>query len=601
MEIEHLFKSDRIAPLDRVLARTIQRLSRCDDPWVGLAAALVSRSAGQGNVCLDLAFILERGAGEIDPGSDHPLPITLDDWLCRLAHCPAVGGPGDFRPLILDGERLYLHRYWRYEQELARLLLERVGRRDESGEKEVLEQGLEHFFSGMDEDQKEAARKAVTQFFTVISGGPGTGKTYTVAKIILLLISQSGASPLKVHLAAPTGKAAARLQESIESAFEAFGQAVPLETDPMPTAQTLHRLLGYMPSRSRFRYGAESQLPTDAVIVDEASMIDLALMVQLVQAVPGNARLILVGDKDQLASVEAGAVLGDICFGISGGDGQEKVAGKSPETKRPMLLDHIQVLDRSYRFDSVSGLGALSRAINAGDDQSVISLLSADEHESLLLVAPGGRRTIDRLVDEAVDRYLADYFACGELRQAFALLNRFRILSALRKGPYGADTINRMVERALRRRGLIPPGTTADAGWYRGRPLMVVRNDYDHSLFNGDTGIVTGPENGKRDDMQVAFPAHDGGFRQLAPHQLPEQQTVYAMSIHKSQGSEFDHVTVVLPDRDTPLLTRELIYTAVTRARKSVAVYADPELLRTAVRRRIARSSGLRDELWRSA
>lgn len=614
MQIERLYNANTFAPLDWSLARTIQRVGECDDPWVGLAAALVSRSANQGNVCLDLAIAHERGAGEIDIESKGPLAIPLDDWLQRLNGCPAVGVPGDFCPLILDGERLYFHRYWHYEKELAGLLLQRAGCHVDFSDPENLEQQLKQLFDGTDGDQIEAARKAAMQRFTVISGGPGTGKTYTVAKIILLLLSLHKDRPLKIHLAAPTGKAAARLQESIESALDNFRQSSIDAKIPMPSAHTLHRLLGYMPSRSHFRYGAERQLPTDAVIVDEASMIDLALMHQLVQAVPLGARLILVGDKDQLASVEAGAVLGDICYGIAEGykikrppnqGSGKRAVQQSDEAGKPTLQPHIQVLERSYRFDARSGLGALSRAINAGDDQRVVSLLSEDEENGLSLVSPSDKRTLDTLldtlIDQAVDRYLGDYFASTSPEQAFFLVNRFRILSALRRGPYGAESLNRMVEQSLQRHGLISFGPMSDSTWYRGRPLMVTRNDYNHGLFNGDTGIVTGPINGSRDQMQVLFPVHEGHFRQLAPHQLPEQQTVYAMTVHKSQGSEFDHVMVILPDQDTPLLTRELIYTAVTRARKSLVILAKPDLLIMAIKRGIRRSSGLRDALWGKA
>ncbi len=604
MNIEQLYNRNRMAPLDWSLGRTIQRLGECDDDWVGLAAALVSRSATQGNVCLDLALAREEGAGGGDAEFNEPLPISIDEWLHKLKRCAAVGAPGDFRPLILDGKRLYLHRYWCYEQQLATLLLARSGRCAALSTPEVLEQNLKRLFNATDGDQIDAARKAATRRFTVISGGPGTGKTYTVAKIILLLSVLCAGRPIKIHLAAPTGKAAARLQEAIETALALSGMYPAGEHLPMPTAQTLHRLLGYMPSRSHFRYGEDRPLPTDAVIVDEASMIDLALMHQLVQAVPQDARLILVGDKDQLASVEAGAVLGDICYGITSSYAYVNreiidTDGTAPDhVEKAPLQPHIQVLERGYRFDARSALGAVSRAINAGDARRVIDLFSAEPQDELCLVPMGDRHTLGSVVERVVDGELSDYFACQDPEQAFALINRSRILCALRKGPYGAETINQMVEHLLRRRGFIPSGASADADWYRGRPLMVTRNDYNRGLFNGDTGIVMGPENGGRDEMQVLFPAHEGGFREVAPHQLPEQQTVYAMTIHKSQGSEFDHVMVILPDRDTPLLTRELIYTAVTRARKSIVIHADPELLKLAVTRRIRRSSGLRDALW---
>ena len=623
MNLSDLYERQTISALDWTFGRTVQRLGRCDDPWVGLAAALVSRSASRGDVCLDLALAHAKGEGGIPSeverlGTARPFPFSLEQWRDRLMTCGAVGGPGDFRPLILDGQRLYLHRFWCFEQALAGSLKERCGFQAMAFRADLLDQALDRLFpdpatirdsAGKEEpwdDQRQAARMAATRMFTVISGGPGTGKTYTVAKIIMLLQMLHPERPMKIHLAAPTGKAAARLQEAIEAALKASGPEVPASPS-LPAAQTLHRLLGYVPAQSRFRYGAERQLSTDAVIVDEASMIDLSMMHQLVQAVPREARLILVGDKDQLASVEAGAVLGDICHGISTvGEpkpppANNKPAGR-PKPERTCTLDqHIQVLARSYRFDARSGLGPLSRAINEGDAQGVVQLLSGNGSTDLCMVPLSDSRALASAVAKEVADNLSGYFATEDPEEAFVQMNRFRILTALRQGPWGAEGLNQMVEGVLRHRGWIAKGFGPGSTWYRGRPVMVTRNDYHQGLFNGDIGIVFGPPNGGYDDMRVVFPAAYGGFRKLAPHQLPAHQTVYAMTIHKSQGSEFDRVMVVLPDQDTPLLTRELIYTAVTRARRSVVIHAEPELLRAAVSRRIQRSSGLREALWGDA
>jgi len=620
MNITELYHRQSISALDWTLGRTVQRLGLCDDPWVGLAAALVSRSASRGDVCLDLALTHANGATGIlfeaaRSGALPQLPISLDQWLGRLMACSAVGGPGDFCPLILDGQRLYLHRYWCYEQALARLLKERCGLQTAPFDVERLGQALDSLFpdppaggnsAGKGDrfnDQREAARMAVARMFTVISGGPGTGKTYTVAKIIMLLQMLHPDRSLKIHLAAPTGKAAARLQEAIEAGLNDSGPEGPACLS-LPAAQTLHRLLGYLPAQSRFRYGADRQLSTDAVIVDEASMIDLSMMHQLVQAVPREARLILVGDKDQLASVEAGAVLGDICHGISQGvrikhpRSNDEVAGGFNRYHACSMDQHIQVLRHSYRFDAHSGLGPLSRAINEGDAQGVLKLLSGNGSTELGMVAISDTRALAAAVAREVVGSLSGYFATEDPEEAFVLMNRFRILTALRQGPWGVEGLNQMVEGVLRQRGWIARGFGPGSAWYRGRPVMVTRNDYHQGLFNGDIGIVFGPPNAGYDAMRVVFPAPYGGFRKLAPHQLPAHQTVYAMTIHKSQGSEFDRVMVVLPDQDTPLLTRELIYTAVTRARRSLVIHADPELLRVAVSRRIQRSSGLREALW---
>ncbi|MBI5895849.1 MAG: exodeoxyribonuclease V subunit alpha [Desulfobacterales bacterium] len=445
-------------------------------------------------------------------------------------------------------------------------------------------------------DQQKAARLAASRRFSVISGGPGTGKTYTVAKIILLLQRLAAGRPLKILLAAPTGKAAARMQEAVAGLLkkETAGQGA--DEKALPEAQTLHRLLGYNPIEARFRYDAGHPLAADAVIVDEASMIDLALMHQLVQAVPPEARLVLVGDKDQLASVEAGAVLGDICHGaeVQGDDPAFDPAAVRAE-ERP-LARHIAILAHSYRFDAESGIGALSRSINSGDADQVLSLLTAGRLPAVTLRPLGDWEQVTAALEAEIAHAWNPLFQHPEPGEAFACLNRFRILTAVRKGPFGVEAMNKRVERILHRQGLILP--IPNAQWYPGRPVMITHNDYNHGLFNGDVGIAIERSVASPGSMQVLFPGPQGSFKAMATHQLPEHETVYAMTIHKSQGSEFERIMVVLPDADLPLLTRELIYTAVTRARAAIQIWAHPELLARAVQRPIQRASGLRDMLW---
>lgn len=584
MDINTLYLNKLIDDTDLVFARTIQRLGHCSDPWTGLAAALVSRAAAEGHVCLDLGDLLGHGLPGMAALRSEAAPISSEQWRHYLTDCGAVGAPGDFRPLILNGNRLYLHRFWTRECRLVQAIQARCAYPDRPDEDHRLETILGQLFPDGDTEQRQAARLAATHRFVVISGGPGTGKTHTVARIIQLLRASGSGQSLRIHLAAPTGKAAARLQESV---LAVLGEPN-TDSAKIPDARTLHRLLGYMPGAARFRYDALNPLPADVVVVDEASMIDLALMHQLMQALLPHARLVLVGDKDQLASVEAGAVLGDICHGVSSSGAADSPVGG------PRLQDHIAVLTRSYRFDPGSGIGALSRAVNAGDAEQTIALLTQSRFGNIGLHAITDRHTLAGELEALIVSSYGGLFGNPEPEALFQVLKRFRIVCAVRQGPYGGEALNGFTEQVLRKQGWIPPAVLLSSAWYPGRPVMVTRNDYYQGLFNGDVGIAMETPAG----LRVVFPDTRGGFKWLAPHQLPAHETVYAMTVHKSQGSEFDHVGLVLPDKDGPLLTRELIYTAVTRARRSIRIWADPDILARAVGRRTHRASGLRDALW---
>ncbi len=449
----------------------------------------------------------------------------------------------------------------------------------------------------------------MTKRFSVISGGPGTGKTTTVAKILVLLLEQSGID-LEIALAAPTGKAAARLKESIISSKnkgssepgyldcpDRVKEAIPEE------ASTLHRLLGFISGSPYFRHDQENPLTADIVVVDEASMVDMALMSKLLQALLPRTRLILLGDKNQLASVEAGAVLGDICdtgnihsFSKKFCRDFKEVTGGGilvfPEgSDNPSISDCIVQLQTSYRFDENSGIEALSRAVNTGDRAKAETILTSGKYTDLVWKPlPGDlMRTIEDTVIKGYESYLKSLEDPGSI---FDLFDRFRILCALREGPFGVIAVNRLAERILKNAGLINPV----GRWYEGRPVMITRNDYTLNLFNGDVGIVLrDPETG---DHRVFFPLSGGEYRKIHPVRLPEHETVFAVTVHKSQGSEFDSVSLVLPDRDTPVLTRELLYTGITRARDNVEISGTLDVFKMAVSRRIERTSGLRDALW---
>ena len=584
---------------------------------LALAAALVSRTTGEGHVCLDLCAAAGRAPfGDSVPGLRAP---ELREWREALGASGVVGASGESTPLVLDGrDRLYLARYWRFEHDLAAALRERASGWAAGVDRARLAADLRRLFparaEGQVDGQAVAAALAVLRRLTVISGGPGTGKTRTVAAILALAAGQAAGRPPRVALAAPTGKAAARLAESVRRAK----QDLPLsqaERAALPEeATTLHRLLGARPGRPGFRHDAGSPLHLDLLVVDEASMVDLPLLARTVAALPGEARLVLLGDRDQLASVEAGAVLGDVC-GRGGHPGYSPElaqtlaevlgvgAGQVPSSAAPgrPVADALIFLRRSYRFGPESGIGALAARVNAGDTAGVLALLSAvraqDGREPPGLrhrtVGEGERAAqVERLV---VPRLRGVLEAPGPA-EALATLGSFRVLCALREGPWGVGAFNELVERALRRAGLVPRDREA----YRGRPVMVTRNDYATGLFNGDVGVFW-PDTAAGGALRVFFPAPGGGLRALLPARLPAHETVYAMTVHKSQGSEFDEVLLVLPERVSPVLTRELLYTAVTRARAGVEIWGPEATVAAAVGARVERASGLRDALWGDA
>lgn len=449
--------------------------------------------------------------------------------------------------------------------------------------------------------QKLAAATAAARPFAVISGGPGTGKTTTVAKLLAILVEtglQAGKAPA-IRLVAPTGKAAARLTESIGSALQAL-DLPPEWVEAIPTeAGTLHRLLGVILGRSQFRHHAGNPLHLDLLVVDEASMVDLPMMARLLDALPSHARLILLGDKDQLASVEAGAVLGDICSFIEQGISPAQADWLSRQTGYRLqgtpagapVRDSLCLLAKSWRFDQHSGIGQLARACNSGDATAVESVWGAGFAD--ISLHPWVGEAFEALIAQGVAGY-GSYLKAARAGEApaavFKAFNSFQILCALRDGPFGVLGLNERLELALSRAGLI----ARDGDWYAGRPVMVVRNDHGVGLYNGDMGLCLPDETGR---LKVWFEQPDGTLRALLPSRLPPHETVYAMTIHKSQGSEFAHTVLVLPDSPSPLLTRELVYTGITRAKARLDLYGDRALLAQAVRKKTERYSGLAERL----
>lgn len=570
-----------------------------------LAAALVSAYVSKGHVCLNLSDSAGAFLGtEEDEGMPSMMCPGIDEWVGSLKELSVVGCPGEFKPLVLDDKmRLYLYRYWSYEQQLANSILTMKGLHTQIVDKKMLIESIKRFFPHDGETvnwQCIASILAVLNRFTVISGGPGTGKTHTVGRILALLIEQAKGAPLSIALAAPTGKAAARLTDMVRAIKEELNCPSEVKALIPETAFTIHRLLGPIYGGKTFRYNEANRLPFDVVVVDEASMVDLPLMAKLTCSLEEGSRLLLLGDKDQLASVEPGAVFGDICDTDSINIFSSNIAGTVKdllsvelphrESQENTVADSIVVLTKSYRFGSESGIGLLASAVKECRFSNAFGLIKDTTHNDIRWQEVPTIENLEEAIEEKFYSFYSDYLAASSPQEAFSLFDRFHILCALRHGPYGAISLNWFIEHMCRRMGLIPKVE----GWYKCEPVMITMNDYHLRLFNGDVGIVF-PDQDAEKQLRVFFPADGGGYRKLLPGRLKNYETVYAMTVHKSQGSEFDHVVLLLPDRPSKVVTRELVYTAITRAKKSVEIWGTEQVFRNALSQTTRRESGLRD------
>lgn len=558
-------------------------------------------------------------------------------------------------PLVLMQGRLYFSRYWFYQQQVFFAINSRLEKTESNSASEALGNDLQQLFPEKHIESKGAAPEPNWQMlaaanaclnrFSVITGGPGTGKTTTVTRLLAALISQQ--PDLRIALAAPTGKAAARLVESILAAKTKLAVTFPLAEKIPVTSFTLHRLLGWRPDG--FSYNHNKTLPYDLVVVDEASMVDLPMMAQLMESLGEHTKLILLGDKDQLASVEAGSVLGDLCdsgvmvngyhaHGLQAQRAQqlESLCGLETgfltayiEPDAPLMANSLTQLRKSYRFTSDSGIGLLAGAVNGGrydlvekafaeygDVQSFVALDSAGETELDIQKAKQSEQAWQQQVVNGYGVYLKAISNGDSPEVVLELFNRFQLLCALRQGNSGLLALNERIQTLLQASGLLALGFDAALSsnqsgqqrWYPGRPVMITRNDYGLNLFNGDIGIaMMVPVLSSRakgaaaeKELRVCFIA-DGKVRQILPTRLPDHETAFAMTVHKSQGSEFTDVALVLPENYSPVISRELIYTAITRAKSSFCLYANADVLERGVSSRIERASGLRDLLFKTA
>ncbi|QXI37895.1 exodeoxyribonuclease V subunit alpha [Pseudomonas xantholysinigenes] len=641
--------------LDRAFVGFLEERAPGSDPLVLLAAALASHQLGHGHVCLDLRQTLAEPdfALSLPPEGDAltgPLllpsqllgSLDLALWLQRIGQSTLVAAGDSLaqrpRPLVLSGERLYLRRYWTYERRIDTTLHERLAR--QFPVQADLPQRLAQLFDegapmGEVDWQKLACALATRAGFSVITGGPGTGKTTTVVRLLALLQGPAveQGRPLRIRLAAPTGKAAARLTESIGQQVARLQVASEVREQIPTEVSTVHRLLGSRPGSRHFRHHAGNPLPLDVLVVDEASMIDLEMMANLLDALPANARLVLLGDKDQLASVEAGAVLGDLCRDAEDGCywpqtlawleqmGGQSLAGvglQAGDGLRKPLAQQIVMLRHSRRFGEGSGIGQLARLVNRQQALEARALL-AKRLDDVFCLTLGGEhdKRLDRLLLDGLNQgtegpqgYRSYLRTIGRLRPAPGTpaddprweqwasevlrgFEAFQLLCAVRKGAWGVEGLNERVARVLHNAGLID----TQQPWYEGRPVLVTRNDYGLGLMNGDIGIALRlPDEQGEALLRVAFPRNDGsgGVRFVLPSRLSDVETVFAMTVHKSQGSEFSHTALVLPDALNPVLTKELVYTGITRAKQCFSL-VEPRagVFEEAVGRKVRRVSGL--------
>ena len=600
-------KSD-LRDIDIQFSRFIKTLAP-NDEFIAIAALLLSVELGKGNVCLD--FTEDQLMDYLDPSEIKKLLKLLQksDFIAQ-----ANG------PIKLDGDKLYLEKYLSYELSLANNIEERLNPMPWVNDESLLKDSslLSQLFSLAKQNetidwQAVAAIIASMGYFSVISGGPGTGKTTTVIRLLAMLIDlyskHFNRQPI-IKLAAPTGKAANRLSESITKAKHDLDAPEEIKAFIPQQALTLHRLL----MSNRKTYSQHNPLHLDVLIIDEASMVDLPMMANVLSALPKHAQVILLGDKDQLASVEAGSVLADICDNENQHGYSQNLISKlqnllpnefdaqDVESQGSAIRNHICHLRKSYRFDENSGIGALARAANKGgfslwhqakkhgfSDLNFLDL--TDENHQVFIKQAASEYA---LFIKQINTQGMDDEAALNIHSSFS---KYQILCALKEGPLGVSGLNDAIEVQLNKNNIIDTHTP----WYAGRPIIVLENDYGLNLYNGDVGIVLPRLIDGKTVLKACFIGSDQTVRWLQPSRLPRHQTVYAMTIHKSQGSEFDHVALALPDYHLPILSKELLYTGITRAKSQLTLLSKSQVIQTALGQKVKRASGLRERLWGSS
>lgn len=549
---------------------------------------LLSKRLAEGNICVSLA---DFSPEQVEALKRNPFVST---------------DIADVQPFVLFNNRLYFHRYFHYEGKVVQQIEQLIDqeKKEVAARKELLLSQKEFVESKLSRPlqpaaapdwQQAAVVSAAINNFTIITGGPGTGKTTTVAKILAILFKLNPG--LKVALAAPTGKAAARMVDSLKSAALSLSDELASALQSLKP-NTLHRLLGSIPHSPNFLHNKENPLPYDLLIVDESSMIGVALFAKLLDAISPDTRLILLGDKDQLASVEAGSLFGDLCLSqpvlnVFEKDRFELInalhgslpaeAQVEPGGATHPLFQHIVELKFSYRFEDTGGIGLLSKAVIQNDFEKVQSFLHDDTKDDQVVIDQHYSASLFERLAMEYKKYIEE----PDPKIALQKMNAFKILCAIREGEFGVQQLNRRVERLLNDSGILK----IEGEFYENRPIIVTKNNYALNLFNGDMGLIRPDEQGV---MKAWFEDAEGKLRGITPGLIGGIETVFAMTIHKSQGSEFDQVLLVLPTfEQLPILTRELIYTGITRAKNKVFIQGTEEVLKLASERKVQRASGI--------
>jgi exodeoxyribonuclease V alpha subunit len=608
--LEEFDQAGILAPADVHVAIRLGALTGESDDRVLLAIALTVRSTRHGSVVLDLAdaamtVTADADDSELIETSELSWPAP-DEWIAACAASPVVADAPGGSPMRVVGSRLWLDRYWRQEAQVADELLHRSAQRPTDLDLAVLRSDLESLFSSTsDADQRLATCVAALSRVSVIGGGPGTGKTTTIARLIAALRRQR--PELRIALAAPTGKAAARLEEAVRSASGALSAQDRTQLTDM-SASTLHRLLGRRPGvASRFRHDGENRLPFDVVIIDEASMVSLTLMARLLEALAPAARLVLVGDPDQLASVEAGAVLGDLVEHDDVGPRTESLRAMLHEampgldcpvrqnTPGAALRESVALLRTVHRFEAGGPIAQLAEYVRAGRADEALAMLD-DAHDGIEFHVTPDDEPVSGAALQALrgplvhEKAVIDAARSGDAEHALDALERHRMLCAHRAGPRGVRHWSDAIERWLAADD--PLVTPRLDGRYAGQPLLVTSNDYENGLYNGDTGVVVN----QGDELAAVF--RRGGEPVILPLvRLYDIRPMHVMTVHRAQGSQFKEVTVLLPPATSPLATRQTFYTAITRASTLVRLIGSQEAVIASVNRRAARATGLRDRL----
>ncbi|MCF7792165.1 MAG: exodeoxyribonuclease V subunit alpha [Victivallales bacterium] len=569
---------------------------------------------------------------EVDDEVFSELDECFADLSEKLLNFEVVGKTGDFKPVILDNDRLYLQKYWFHEQKIAKRIINFADVDNQNTDINLLSNGLNRIFpissirKGSKDWQRVAAFSSVVNNFNIITGGPGTGKTTVVTAVLLLLQEQSiksSGKPLEIRLCAPTGKAAARMVEAVSEEKGRIDYNEELKSLVPAESSTIHRLLGPRYLSPNFKYCSKRKLDIDVLVIDEASMVPMILMSKLLDAVSDRTKIILLGDKNQLASVEAGAVFADICDYAASSKGStqntftQKFSDKYNATNTEdelelssnsnKLTDSVVELIDSYRFDPDQGIGRLKDRVNKGNIDLAFDIISkGNTKEVSLKNIPANERALEY----SLNCYLKDlnendynvaflsYFKKNDLLEAFEAFNSFRVLCAHRIGLWGSEKINYIITKLVKMRY----GISSKTIYFKGLPIVIKSNYRALNLFNGDIGLCW-PKADNADDIAVFFPdnKNPGQFRSLIPTQLPEHETVFAMTVHKSQGSGFENVLLILSgNTDSSVLARELVYTGITRAKKKVDIWSSEDVFKKAIYKKTVRNSGIIEKLRNS-